>query len=364
MAESNPTNPTSKTEGVPAEKGDASTAPGAARKAPSLLDDLLDTAKWLWRFVTIVLRMLAGFAAWCRVNPVGGAAAVAIFAALYYFFWCLHPFTYGTISAAHWAWAAWNPESDQSYGVMVPFIALGLFFYHRERLAAAPGGHYLQGLAPLLGGILLFVLSFRCLNPRMALASVPLLLLGGVWFGWGRAAARVVLFPCAFLVFMIPVGAIQQATAKLQFIITGAVGAFSHLVGVSILAVGTTLTAVDGAFTFEIAEGCSGIRSLMAMAMLTAVYVHLTQDRLWKKLAIFAGSFGFAIIGNIGRIFSIVLLAKFYDPQVAAGVYHEYSGFLFFPIALLSMLFFSKLVNLDFGKKKPHPQPREGVPAA
>ncbi|MDD5350591.1 MAG: exosortase/archaeosortase family protein [Chthoniobacteraceae bacterium] len=333
---------------------------------PSLLDDLWETGKWIAGIVLTLLRLLAAFGAWCGRNPVGGVMAVGIVATLFYFFGNLHPFAYGSISAAHWAWAAWNPESDQSYGVMVPFIALALFFYHREALARAPGGGYALGLAPLLFGILLFVLSFRCLNPRMALASVPFLLFGGIWFAWGRAAARVILFPCAFLVFMIPVGAIQQATANLQFIITGMVGAFSHLLGISILAVGTTLTAVDGSFNFEIAEGCSGIRSLMAMAMLTAVFVHLTQDRLWKKVLIFSGSFGFAIVGNIGRIFSIVLLAKYYDPKVAAGVYHEYSGFLFFPIAFLAMLFFSKLVNLDFHKKtgKPASQPLKESPAA
>jgi exosortase/archaeosortase family protein len=79
--------------------------------------------------------------------------------------------------------------------------------------------------------------------------------------------------------------------------------------------------------------------------MLTAIYVHLTQDRLWKKLVILAFSIVFAIVGNIGRLFTVVLVAKFIDPKLAAGIYHDYSGYLFFPIALLAMLGFSKLIN-------------------
>ena len=82
------------------------------------------------------------------------------------------------------------------------------------------------------------------------------------------------------------------------------------------------------------------------MAMLTAIYVHVTQDRLWKKIAIFAFSIVFAIAGNIGRLFGVVLVAKFVDPKVALGIYHDYSGWIFFPVALLAMLAFSKVLNL------------------
>jgi exosortase/archaeosortase family protein len=77
---------------------------------------------------------------------------------------------------------------------------------------------------------------------------------------------------------------------------------------------------------FEIAEGCSGIRSLMAMTTLTALYAHFTQTVLWKKLTLFGSSIIFAVVGNIGRIFTVILVAKFYDPEFASGLYHDYSA--------------------------------------
>ena len=92
------------------------------------------------------------------------------------------------------------------------------------------------------------------------------------------------------------------------------------------------------------------------MAMLTAIYVHLTQNRLWKKVTIFAFSIVFAIAGNVGRIFTVILVAKFINPKLAAGMYHEYSGFLFFPIALVAMVLFGKLLN-------PRSSKRDGVEA-
>lgn len=325
MAEITPTNTADNSGDAPEEK---SLSSAGVNLSP--LQELLNVGKWF------------------RQNPGATLALMGIAATFVYFYAVLYPFFNGLRSAISWAIDAW--KGDQSYGAMVPWIALGLFIYHRDALKASPKSASNVGLFPLIIGILLFVASIRCVQPRFALASISFLLYGGIYFVCGRATARIVLFPCVLLMFMIPVGALEQATSNLQFIITGLVGMLSHLCGIAILAVGTTLTATDGSFNFEIAEGCSGIRSITAMTMLTAVYVHLTQDRLWKKGLIFGCSLIFSIVGNTGRIFTIVLVAKYYDPKVASGLYHDYSGYLFFPIALLAMLLFSQFVNLDFRK--------------
>lgn len=276
----------------------------------------------------------------------------AILGTLVYFFGFVPLFVRGiyangACSTAAWAWQAWNPGMNQEHSKLVPFISAALIFYHRERIGLAPKGGSNVGLIWLTLGLLLFVLSARCLQPRLALASVPFLIYGAILFVWGKHVARIVLFPCAFLIFMIPVAAIEQGTFRLQFIITNVVGFLSNIVGVKIDALGTTLAAADNSFNFQIAEGCSGIRSLTAITMITAIYVHLTQDRLWKKALILAFSVVFAIIGNIGRVFTIILVARFIDPSLASGIYHEASGFISFPIALGAMYIFSRLINVD-----------------
>jgi exosortase len=292
-----------------------------------------------------------------RREPLAAILLGTILATFVYFYAVVPLFIRGTFisgacSVFVWAWQAWNPGANQEHSKLVPFIFLGLIFYHRNEIAGAKKAGDNKGLFFIAIGLILFVLSARCLQPRLALGSIPFLIYGGVLYLWGREVARVVLFPCAFLIFLIPFGAIEQATFKLQFVITSAIGFLSKLVGLQIDAIGTTLNASDGKFNFMIAEGCSGIRSLTAMAMLTAIYVHVTQDRLWKKIAIFAFSIAFAIIGNIGRLFGVVLVAKFIDPKLAAGIYHDYSGWIFFPVALLAMFGFSKLINLSADKAK------------
>jgi len=290
-----------------------------------------------------------------KSNPIEALLLVTIVGTFVYFFGFVPLFVKGLFvsgvgSTAAWAWQAWT--GNQEHSRLVPFISLALVWYHRKEIQKAEKSGSNKGLLFVGIGIAFFLLGARCLQPRFALASVPFLIYGSALYLWGKQVARVVLFPCAFLIFMIPVAVIEQGTFQLQFIITGIVGFLSNLVGLKIEALGTTLTAADNSFNFAIAEGCSGIRSLFAMTMLTAIYVHLTQREILKKIVILAFSVVFAIAGNIGRIFTVILVAKFISPTLAAGIYHDYSGFVFFPIALLAMLLFSKLINLNLSQRK------------
>ncbi|HEY5892743.1 MAG TPA: exosortase/archaeosortase family protein [Chthoniobacterales bacterium] len=301
--------------------------------------------------------MLRSLVDYARKNALQAVLFVALVAVFVYFYGYVPLWNGGTHSTSAWAWSAWNPEGNQEHGRLVVPAVLFLVWYHRRELAEAPKQGSNWGLLFVAVGVLMFIGAARTVQARMAIVALPFLVFGAAYYLWGRRVARILLFPCALLIFAVPFGALEQATFQLQFIITGIVGALSHLFGIKIQAVGTTLSAAADAATgvnpwnFDIAEGCSGIRSLMAMTMITALYVHLTQDKLWKKVVIFCASAIFAIIGNAGRIFTIVLVAKYWDPKIASGMYHDYSGFIFFPIALAAMLAFGALINWKTGAR-------------
>lgn len=285
----------------------------------------------------------------------------AICGTLWYFYGVLR--IYNGLPISLWAWGRYAPQYNFEHGKLVPVIFAFLLWYHRHDLAAAEKKGSNLGLLVVALGCLCFALGARTLQGRIGMFAGPVLLYGIVLYLWGKRVARILLFPIAFLLFMIPVAAIEQATFHLQFMITGLANVVCNAIGIKIFAVGTTLHAADDSFGFEIAEGCSGIRSLMAMIMVTSVYVHLTQDRLWKKATILLLSTGFAIIGNAGRIVTLLMVAKYISPKLAGGLYHEYSGFIFFPIALLSMFFFSMLLELagkDRAARPPEPPSTPG----
>lgn len=266
-------------------------------------------------------------------------------------FFCFVPI-YAHQSIMLWAWKHWLSSLDQEHGKLVLPISALIVWYHRKRLRSAAAVPSNWGWWFTAAAIGLVLLGTRAQQPRITLLALPVLLFGIVLTIWGRARARILFFPIFFLIFMIPVGALQQASFRLQFLITGAVKAISALIGIHLDSVGTTLREAHGAWGFDIAEGCSGIRSLVAIIMLTAIYAHIFEPRLWKKIALLACSIGFALVANIGRILTIILVARLGYPDFAGGPYHEYSGFVSFPFALGAMLLCHKLLNLGAGSKR------------
>jgi exosortase len=298
---------------------------------------------------------------WTRRNPAAAFLVATIIATLIYFFGFVKIFTNGHLSTWTWAWEAWNPGINYEHAKLIPLIVAFLVWHAWDKIKSAPVGSSRWGWLFLAIGLLLFIVGARTLQGRLGLLSLPFLLFGIVLYVWGKNVARILLFPIAFLLFMVPLNFLTQATASLQFIETGAARAICNFLGLAVYTVGTTISAANAAFRFQIDEGCSGIRSLMAIAMLSAIYGHLTQDRLWKKLAIFAAAIVFAIIGNAGRLVSIMVVARLFGQDLAGGPYHVISGYLSFPFAIAAMLLFGKLLNISPKEIKSATSAKESV---
>ena len=289
---------------------------------------------------------------WLRANPAM-AALWAVFVVAITVFYGVVPLYYNhTVTAFRWAYGSWNPETHYEHGPLVPVIALGLVWFALPQLRVQRPAPSNLGLVPLILGLLLFVLSARTLQPRLALAALPLIILGVVLYLYGRRIARILLFPIFCLLFMIAMPGVDQATVRLQLFAAKAAQVICSFLGLKLVAVGASLHAVDQSFSFEIAEGCSGINSLMAITLMTAVFAHLTQDRLWKKLILFAGSAPVAIIGNIARLVSIMVMARLFGQKIAGGWFHDISPYLIsFPFAFGSLCLLNKILNLSFSSK-------------
>jgi len=86
----------------------------------------------------------------------------------------------------------------------------------------------------------------------------------------------------------------------------------------------------------------------LAMTALTAVYAYFTQRTLFKQWVLFASSIPLAVIGNITRIVTIAIVAEALGPRPALGLYHDYSGYILFTGAILSMVLIGSLLSLNF----------------
>ena len=308
---------------------------------------------------------------WMRADPAGAAIVGALLATLVIFYAAVPIFPVAAsslrLTTIGWARLAWNPETHYEHGPLVPFIALFLVWNALPKLRGVQPAPSNLGLLPLIFGLCLYVVAARSLQARLALGGLPFLLIGIILFAAGKRYARVLLFPVASLFFLIPLPGVDQATVRLQLLVTQAANVICNVIGIHLMAVGTTLRAVDQTFNFEIAGGCSGINSLMAITLMTAVFAHLTGDRLWKQIVLFAASVPVAIIGNIARLVSIMVVAKCFGQTIAGGWFHDISAYLVsFPFAFGALCLVHKALNWTPGSQAAAPPraTRENLPAS
>lgn len=287
--------------------------------------------------------------AWARANPAAAGLVGAMLALLTIFYAAVPLFPtakQSLITPLRWIRDSWNPENHYEHGPLVFLIVLFLVWNALPRLRGAVLRPSWLGLLPLLGGVGLYLLGVRALQPRISWIGLPFMLWGGVYYAAGWRVARTLLFPIACVFFMIPVPGIDQATVKMQVIATQAAAFICNCIGIPMTASGVTLRAVDQSFQFQVIGDCSGLNSLMAITLMTAVFAHLTQDKLWKKVVLFATSVPVAIIGNFARLTSIMIVAKAFGQSVAGGWFHEISAYIIsFPFAFGALCLINKLLN-------------------
>jgi exosortase len=263
---------------------------------------------------------------------------------LIYFAYPAYPTVMGK-SLAGWTWHGCNSVNGFLHGRFVP-VAFGVMIWlawkQVRNLQARPSywGLLLLGL-----GFLFFLVSIRTIQPRLALIGAPFVVIGFTQYLFGFQITKHVVFPAFFLWFAIPVPGLEAIlTGNLQTFITKTCYHGGLMLGMDLTLTGSNIYIAGT--TLDIAEGCSGIRSLMALTMIAAVYANYTQKSLWKKAALFASSFPLAVIGNFFRIFTILLLTHFGFGDFAKKAYHDWAGLLiFFPIALSGLYLVDYLLN-------------------
>jgi exosortase len=87
---------------------------------------------------------------------------------------------------------------------------------------------------------------------------------------------------------------------------------------------------------------------LVALIALTSLYGYVTMNSTWKKWVLFVSSIPLAVVGNLARITTVALVAQGFGQDLAMKVYHDYSGYIVFSLAILCMIGLGATLNLDF----------------
>jgi len=231
----------------------------------------------------------------------------------------------------------WN-DPNFSHGFFVPLFSGYLLWRNRERLARIPPEPSWFGLVVIAGA--LGVLALGALGSELFLsrASLVLLLAGLVIFYAGWKAFRAVFFEWAVLFLAIPIPTIvmNQITLPLQFLASNLASALLTLVGVPVLREGNIIQLAT--MQLEVAEACSGIRSLVSLITLAVIYGYFLESRAWIRVLLVVAAIPIAVFANATRIMATGLTGLYWSPDKAQGFFHEFSGWLIFLLALSLLL--------------------------
>lgn len=232
-----------------------------------------------------------------------------------------------------------EPLEDMSYGWYIPLFSLYVLWQERRKIVESLGKPSVIGLLFVLPSLLVGFLGIRGLQVRFEILGFIGLLFGLTWTFFGRRTVGSAIFPIGFLLFCMPLHSyLDLVTIHLRLLAVSIAAGTLQGCGVEIVRQGTMLASPTGAFAIDIAEPCSGLRSLFAMMALTAGYAYFTQPTWFRRGLLFALSIPIAILGNVSRIFSIVIVAATCSADFATGFYHDYSGYIVFLVAILLMV--------------------------
>jgi len=232
----------------------------------------------------------------------------------------------------------WYKDDNYSHGFLVPVIA-GYFLWQswpelKERLVKPDG----LGLVVIILGLLQLTVAWLGTEYFTMRSSLIVLLAGMVLYWFGREVLKGIALPLGYLIFMVPIPyIIYDAFAfPLKLFITKASVGFLKMIGVVVLREGNIIMLPTT--TLEVADACSGTRSLMSLLALAVAYAFFTQTSTAKRWVLIVSAIPIAIITNALRVIVTGILAQWWGAKAAVGFFHEFAGLVVFALAMVLLV--------------------------
>jgi exosortase len=240
----------------------------------------------------------------------------------------------------------WWSDPNFSHGFFVPAFAGFVVWQDRSQLASIRPTPSSWGLVVILLSLCTLILGVFGAELFLSRASVLMLAAGMVLFFLGWEFLRALLFPLLFLVLMVPIPAIvfSQITFPLQILASKLSATVLPFFGVPVFREGNVINLP--AMPLEVAEACSGIRSLLSLTTLAIMYGYLLEKRVAIRVVLALASVPIAVAANGLRIVGTGLLVQYWDPEKAEGFFHAFSGWLIFVVSLLMLFALHRALNL------------------
>ena len=230
-----------------------------------------------------------------------------------------------------WMINEWENNPNYGHGWLIPVACLYMIFMKKDVFKRDYKGT-LKDLRLVLAGVMIFLLGVRIEFNQVVLFSFVLLVLGLIYFYKGKKAFREMLFPVGYFIFGIPAPYYAESfTVPLKTMATVISVGFMQAVGFTVARQGNIIYLPN--YTLEVADACSGLKSLMMVTAVGALYAYITQPTIKRKWVLFLASIPIAVIANIARIVMVGMLASTFGEKLAFDFVHDSSGIFVFIVA-------------------------------
>ena len=238
-----------------------------------------------------------------------------------------------------------------SHFILIPAVSLFFLLADRKDIFADTDGNLKWGLALCAIALAVFAVAsgFRenligvtsrskpTENDYLTLCMVGAITwtMGSFIFAYGLPAFNKARFPMLFLIFTVPIPLflLHPIIKALQYASAEAANVAFKISGVPYLRDGLIFEFTG--ITIKVAEVCSGIRSSLALFILSIITGHMFLKRYSHRIILSILVFPITVVKNALRICTITLLANYVDISFLTNHWiHSSGGIPFFAVAL------------------------------
>jgi exosortase len=245
----------------------------------------------------------------------------------------------------------WYNDENYSHGFLIPVISGYILWQRREEIAAVEAKPSLFGLVVVLAGLCQFLFGYVSGESFTMRFSMLVVAAGAILFSYGAPLFKLVAFPFCYLVYMIPLPYIlyDSIAFPLKLLVSKYSVAFLKLIGIPVYREGNVINLVNT--TLEVADACSGIRSIVSLLALATALAFFSQKGWLKRTILIVMAIPIAVFANGVRVIGTGILATRYGSKAAEGFFHEFAGLVIFGVAMALLLFTSGLLGKIGGRR-------------
>ncbi|MCK4622622.1 MAG: exosortase/archaeosortase family protein [Desulfuromonadales bacterium] len=239
----------------------------------------------------------------------------------------------------------WDQDANYSHGFIIPFVSGYLVWQKWGTVTSKSARTSVLGLILMVFGLFSFLAGQVADEDFTMRVSMIIVFGGGLLFAFGREIFKEILFPYGYLFFMVPLPYVlyDNIAFPLKLLISKYSVLVMKAMSIPVLREGNVIHLVNT--TLEVADACSGIRSIISLLALAAAMAYFTQKGWLKRSVLIFLALPIAVLANAIRVIGTGILASRFGPEVAEGFFHEFAGMVIFGMAMVMLVFSATILN-------------------